>query len=152
MSAAKRPDGRHWLLSVRHPARRDGAIAVAFFLLPGVIALALEHCGHHLDGGAIAVLISVSFGMPLLWLTWALFRDSRRDAGGDGGLSLAEVAGQFAIAVGAQWEAEAAVRRLNDLYPMPVSWTAWTRSPKQSAGRRSPGSTKFSGQARTRWW
>ena len=32
------------------------------------------------------------------------------------------MADQLAIAVGTQWEAEAAVRRLNDPYPLPVSW------------------------------
>ena len=36
----------------------------------------------------------------------------------------AQVADQLAIAVGAQWEAEAAIRRLNDPYPLPVSWVA----------------------------
>ena len=37
-------------------------------------------------------------------------------------LSLSQVADQLAIAVGAQWEAEAAIRRLNDPYPLPISW------------------------------
>jgi hypothetical protein len=34
------------------------------------------------------------------------------------------VADQLAAAVGEQWQAEAAVRRLNDPYPLPVSWGA----------------------------
>jgi hypothetical protein len=34
------------------------------------------------------------------------------------------VADQLAVAVGAQWEAEARVRRLNDPYPLSVSWAA----------------------------
>ncbi len=37
---------------------------------------------------------------------------------------MAEVADQLAVAVGAQWNAEAAMRRLNDPYPLPVSWEA----------------------------
>jgi NACHT domain len=37
---------------------------------------------------------------------------------------MAEVADQLAVAVGAQWEAEARVRRLNDPWPLPVSWAA----------------------------
>ena len=37
-------------------------------------------------------------------------------------LSLSQIADQLAIVVGAQWEAEAAIRRLNDPYPLPVSW------------------------------
>jgi NACHT domain len=35
---------------------------------------------------------------------------------------LGQVADQLAVAVGVQWEAEASVRRLNDPYPLPVSW------------------------------
>jgi NACHT domain len=38
-------------------------------------------------------------------------------------LSLSEIANELALAVATQWEAEAAVRRLNDPYPLPVSWT-----------------------------
>ena len=34
------------------------------------------------------------------------------------------MADQLAVAVGAQWNTEAAVRRLNDPYPLPVSWDA----------------------------
>ena len=34
------------------------------------------------------------------------------------------MADQLAVAVGTQWNAEAAIRRLNDPYPLPVSWAA----------------------------
>jgi len=37
---------------------------------------------------------------------------------------MAQVADQLAVAVGTQWTAEAAMRRLNDPYPLPVSWAA----------------------------
>ena len=37
-------------------------------------------------------------------------------------LTLAQVADQLAIAVGAQWLDEAQLRRLNDPHPLPVSW------------------------------
>ena len=37
---------------------------------------------------------------------------------------MAQVADQLAVAVGTQWENEAAVRRLNDPWPLPVSWDA----------------------------
>ena len=78
---------------------------------------------HHLLGaGTVAILTSVALGLPVFWLTWATFRDARRSAARDTGLGLAEVANQLAIQVRAQWEAEAAVRRLNDPYPLPVSW------------------------------
>jgi hypothetical protein len=58
-------------------------------------------------------------------------RDERQDAraarpanAADGSLSLARMADRLAIAVGTQWEAEARIRRLNDPYPLPVSWAA----------------------------
>ena len=120
VNRAKRPDRRHLLAAARHPKRRDGAIAIALFLLPWMAALVLVDRHHHLDGGTMAILVAVSLGLPTLWVTWAAYRGPRRPAD----LSMAQVADQLAIAVGAQWSAEAAVRRLNDPYPLPVSWTA----------------------------
>ena len=94
------------------------------FLLPWVAVLLLVRGHHHLDTGTMIAVIfglaTVSIGLPTLWLTWAAYRGPRRS----GGLSLAKVADQLAIAVGTQWEAEARVRRLNDPYPLPVSWVA----------------------------
>ena len=40
VNSARRPDRRHWIAAARHPARRDGAVAVVLFLLPAVVALA----------------------------------------------------------------------------------------------------------------
>ena len=37
---------------------------------------------------------------------------------------MAQIADQLAVAVGTQWNAEAAIRRLNDPYPLSVSWEA----------------------------
>src|SRR5262249_34411397 len=51
VSTAKRPDRRGWLSSARHPARRDGIMALAFVLLPWLLALGLERRERHLDGG-----------------------------------------------------------------------------------------------------
>jgi hypothetical protein len=39
-----------------------------------------------------------------------------------GKLSMAQVADQLAVAVSTQWQAEAALRHLNDPDPLPVSW------------------------------
>ncbi|MEU7046164.1 NACHT domain-containing protein [Streptomyces varsoviensis] len=58
--------------------------------------------------------------MAGLYLAWAGFRADRADASADRGLE--EIADQLAVAVRSQWEAEAQVRRLNDPYPLPVSW------------------------------
>ena len=75
VSHATRPDWRHRLAAARHPARRDGAIAVALLALPWVIALALEH-RHHLDAAAAGFLVPVSISLAALWLTWVPVRNA----------------------------------------------------------------------------
>ena len=99
-------------------------IAIVLFLLPWAGALFLVRRHHHLDGGTVAILVSASLGLPTLWLMWTTYRGPKRADTPVRGLSLDQVADQLAIAVGAQWNAEAAIRRLNDPYPLPVSWTA----------------------------
>jgi hypothetical protein len=122
MGRAKRPDGRHLLNTARYPMRRDGVVLWALLLLPWAVALILERRHHHID--VATVIIPVSFGLASAWLGWLAFRGPRRSDGLGSGLSMGQVADQLAIAVGAQWNAEAAVRRLNDPYPLPVSWEA----------------------------
>ncbi|WP_328869439.1 NACHT domain-containing protein [Streptomyces sp. NBC_00287] len=86
-------------------------------------------------GMAGAVCIAVRFDLRMaetvaallpsvggMYLSWATLRVDRREtAGGD---DLARVADRLAVAVRQQWESEARVRRLNDPYPLPVSWQA----------------------------
>ena len=72
----------------------------------------------------ISALAAASIGLSTLWLTWAALKEAKRSGSPVGGLNLGQVADQLAVAVGAQWEAEAVIRRLNDPYPLPVSWTA----------------------------
>jgi NACHT domain len=67
-------------------------------------------------------VIGLSVGLPALWLAWVGYLEARRSGNAVGELTMAEVADQLAVAIGAQWEAEAAIRRLNDPYPLPVSW------------------------------
>ena len=116
--------GGNWLDVVRRRKRRDGVVAIAFFLMPGAAALLLANRHHHLDVGTVTVLVSVSLGLPVLWLTWATYRDAGSSAPQASELTMAQLANQLAVAVGTQWKTEAAVRRLNDPYPLPVSWTA----------------------------
>lgn len=120
----KRSDRRHLLAVALHSTRRDGAAAIALLVLPWVVALILAARHHLLGGGTVAILVAVSLGLPTLWVTWTAYRGPRRAGTTATGLSLGQVADQLAIAVGAQWEAEAAIRRLNDPYPLPVSWKA----------------------------
>jgi hypothetical protein len=157
VNRGKRRDRRHLLHRARHPTQRDGAIAVALFLLPlpGILVLLRGH--YHLDVGTRAAVIfglaAVSIGLPTLWLTWAAYRGPRRADAAASGLSLAQLADQLAIAVGAQWNAEAAVRRLNDPYPLPVSWGPADASltgagwpPASAAGRWALGPDDLTGE------
>jgi tetratricopeptide (TPR) repeat protein len=118
MDGAKRPgggagDGRR--------SRRTGITAL--LLLCGTTTGSLVLAGvYHL--GAAAVVVVIAGGVPGLYLAWATYRDERRDAARETDLSLAEIADRVAVSIRSTWESEAAVRRLNDPYPLPVSWDA----------------------------
>ena len=121
MNHARRLDWRQWLAATRHPARKDGAIAVALIVLPWVIALVLWLLWlgrHHLDAGtAVAVIFgfaAVSVGLPVVWLAWVPIRNGSRSsapsagdrapgpavlAGTPAGRPLAEVTDPFALEV-----------------------------------------------------
>ena len=124
VNSAKRPARRRWLDAASHPTRRDGSLLWALLLLPWVVALILVRRHHHLDSGAVGIASALSIGLPTLWVTWAAFRDARRSGAADAGQGIASVADELAAAVGMQWNREAAVRRLNDPYPLAVSWAA----------------------------
>ena len=72
----------------------------------------------------MGIAAAFSVGLPTLWVTWAAYRDARRSGTPVSGPTVAQVADRLAVAVGTQWETEAAVRRLNDPWPLPVSWAA----------------------------
>ncbi len=50
-------------------------------VLPWVIALALELL-HRLNGNAVAILATVSFGLPAVWLAWVPIRNANRSGVG----------------------------------------------------------------------
>ncbi|WP_406397825.1 NACHT domain-containing protein [Streptomyces sp. NBC_00879] len=58
-------------------------------------------------------------GLPLAFLAWKAFYHDRVEAAA---LDLGTVADQLAQAVQKQWDHEAATRRMNDPYPLPVAW------------------------------
>jgi hypothetical protein len=124
VTGTRRSYGRRWLDAARHPARRDGAVLWALLVLPWVVGLVLVRRHHHLDTGGWALVLTVSLGLPTFWVTWATFRDARRSGAAESGPGLLRIADELAAAVGRQWAKEAAVRRLNDPYPLPVSWAA----------------------------
>jgi hypothetical protein len=98
------------------------AVASVLFLLPWAVALVkVRH--HHLDSGAVGLAATFSLGLSALWLAVAGYLEAGRPEQASK-LTLAHVADQLAVAIGAQWNDEVAVRRLNDPYPLPVSWVA----------------------------
>ena len=101
--------------------RRTGVIAVAILCatVAGAVILSLER-----PSGVTTTLISVLVGggsLTGVYLAWAAYSGDQRKAPDT---SLEELADQLAVALGAEWEAEARVRRINDPYPLPVSWSA----------------------------
>lgn len=126
VNRAKRRGSRRLLAAVDHPALRDGLIALFLFVLPWAALFQVRR--YHWDNGTmvgvVAALAATSIGLSTLWLTWAALREAKHPQNNADGLNLGRVADQLATAVGAQWEAEAAIRRLNDPYPLPVSWNA----------------------------
>src|SRR5690348_14185911 len=105
--------------NARHLVWRDAVIALALLLLPWVSALFLVQL-HHLDAGTIAILVIASLGLPTLWITWAAHRGRPRQPTDLS--TTTTIADQLAIAVGTECKAEVRVRRLDDPYPLPVSW------------------------------
>jgi len=71
--------------------------------------------------GTAATVITVLLGLGPSYLAWAAFRGDRSEAAV---VDLDTVSEQLAGAVGRQWDEEAAVRRVNDPYPLPVAWRA----------------------------
>jgi hypothetical protein len=105
------------------------AVAVALLVVPWMIALALSR-HHHLDATAAGILAAVSIPLAALWLAWVPLAKGGGSGAPVSGLGMAEVADQLSVAVGAQWETEARVRRLNDPYPLSVTFRVdkgWVR-------------------------
>ena len=74
--------------------------------------------------GVAATLVTILVGLPALYLAWGPYWDAHRGAGAGAAVSLAEIADGLAGSVGSSWEGEAARRRLNEPFPLPVSWAA----------------------------
>jgi NACHT domain len=105
--------------AAQRTSRRTGITALLLLTVTVTVTLVLAR-GYHL--GIAAALVALLGGIPSLYLAWATYRDDRAEAqAGDERISLTEVADEIAVAVRIQWEAEAAVRRLNDPL-LPVRW------------------------------
>jgi NACHT domain len=100
--------------------RHTGALTLCLFIGTGLGALSLAYA-RHLGTASTLVAVLVGGGAPAgLYLAWATYRDANSSKV----VNLRRVADQFAVVVREQWEGEAAARRLNDPYPLPVRWVA----------------------------
>jgi hypothetical protein len=97
--------------------KRTSAIAVILLAASTAAALVLAW---HFHLGVPATLVAIIGGVPGLYMAWTALRDSE----GQGPATLGEIADQLAVVVGTQWDNEARQRRLNDPWPLPVSWKA----------------------------
>lgn len=96
---------------------RAGLVYLSLALAGAAGALWLVH---ERGLGVAATAASLLPTLAPTYLAWAAFRSDRSEAAAEGGLG--QIADHLAVAVRRQWEAEARVRRLNDPYPLPVSW------------------------------
>jgi NACHT domain len=106
-------------LVVHGPAQRFVGVGALVLLCVTAAAALILAQRYHL--GVPAIAVSILGGLPGLFLAWAAISSG---PGAAGSLDLATVADQLALAVGGQWRVEANLWRLNDPYPLPVSWTA----------------------------
>ena len=111
-----------------HLTRPTGVIVLVLLVVSVALALYLAHL-YRLGVPQTLVTVLVGGGtLAGLYLAWATYRDSRRDAVGGESSSLKAVADQLARLVGRQWENEAKVRHLDEPYPLPASWVAVNES------------------------
>jgi hypothetical protein len=95
--------------------RRPGIGVVTLGLLCGTAAISIVLASSY--NGVAATAVAILTGLPLVYLAWLAVRRKAE-------LALPGVADQLAKAVEVQWREEAARRRLNEPYPLPVSWSA----------------------------
>ena len=102
---------------VRGGKRQPGSVAIVLLIVTAALALALTLLFHL---GIPGTVITFVLGLPALYLAAVSLQEARRPHA----QSLAQIADELAGLLRSQWEAEASMRRLNEPYPLPVSWTA----------------------------
>jgi NACHT domain len=101
---------------------RTGTVTVVLIAGTSSAALGLA-LAYHLGVAQTLVAVLVGGGAPAgVYLAWATYRLSVVQGSEADSAKLSRIADALAIAVSAQWQAEALVRRLHDPYPLPVRW------------------------------
>ncbi|WP_225839335.1 NACHT domain-containing NTPase [Streptomyces sp. NK08204] len=98
--------------------KRVGMWYVALLVLGAAGALALAR---YFALGTAATTAALLPTLAPAYLAWKAFQQDRADPGALA-RALDTAADQLAQAVGKQWDAESAIRRINDPYPLPVAW------------------------------
>ncbi|MBD3011348.1 NACHT domain-containing protein [Streptomyces sp. 5-10] len=96
-----------------------GAVAVVGLIFAKSAHLGGGESAEHLLGVA-GTAVGLVVGVASLWMSWLGYRADRREHADSLGLMV--VSDELALAVRAQWQAEARVRRLDEPYPLPVPW------------------------------
>jgi hypothetical protein len=63
-------------------------VALVLLVLPWAVALVQVLRHHHLDSGAVGIVVALSVGLPALWLAWVGYLEARRSGQRAGELSL----------------------------------------------------------------
>lgn len=98
-----------------------GHVGVRYLVLVALSASGALALAWYFDLGTAPTVVVVLLGLAPAYLAWAAFRADRTEAAA---VDLDTAAEQLAVAVRSQWDDEAAVRRVNDPYPLPVAWHA----------------------------
>jgi NACHT domain len=114
-----------WGLGEVSRTRRTGLVTLAILAVTAVSALGIARA-YHLGVAAAFVTVLVGGGAPAsVYLAWASYRLQATSTDPESWVKdLESLANRLAAAVGSQWRREAQVRRLNEPYPLPVSWSA----------------------------
>jgi hypothetical protein len=111
--------GRRWHVAVLAglAAMLAGVLSVVVGLLPGALPKSWQWAHNWVLLSVVTVgLLLATVALAVIQARWPTDKQTHK--------SLAEIADQLAVRVKTQWYHEADVRRLNDPYPLPVSWHA----------------------------
>jgi NACHT domain len=105
--------------------RRTGLVTLAILVVTAALALGIARA-YHLGVAATSVTLLVGGGAPTsVYLAWASYRLQATGTNPESWTKdLESLAHRLAASVGSQWRREAQVRRLNEPYPLSVSWSA----------------------------
>ncbi|MET7920359.1 NACHT domain-containing protein [Streptomyces avermitilis] len=92
-----------------------------YLMLSGVGLITALVLAQRFDFGVAQTIGTVLPTLAPGYLAWAAFRADRAEADP---VDVDKLLEQLAVAVRAQWDNEAEVRRVNDPYPLPVAWRA----------------------------